>query len=87
MHLAIHRLWPEALEKIFVAIGRVKATHTHVAASQITVTKQLCLLLWCELFKSGIEVSAGSQLVRRLLCPVGFSRPRRTIEDDLSLAL
>src|SRR6266566_6490007 len=70
-----------------VANTRVKAAHAHVAASQVAIAEQLCLLFRSKLFKSSAEARACCQLTRRKLRPICFSRPRWAVENDLPLAL
>src|SRR5712692_6682245 len=87
MHLAIDRLWSEALKEVFVAISRVKTAHAHVALNMVAIAKQERLLFSGELVKRDAKVRTCCQFVSGVFCPVCLARSRRTVENDLPLAL
>src|SRR5260221_8928910 len=86
MHLTIDKLWSKTLEKIFISICWMKATHSDGTVSIATTSKNNGLLFICKLLECRAKSCAGSQFVRGVFRPVRLTRSGRAIQDNLSLA-
>src|SRR6266700_1525537 len=87
MHLAIDRLWSEALKEILIAIGRVEGADTYFSSGCAIITQKRSTLFRSKLIECRAKACACRQLVSRVFRPIGFTCSRRTVENDLPFAL
>jgi hypothetical protein len=74
-------------DKVFIAIGGMKAAHPHQPSLGITIAKNQTSFLFCKLIKAFLEGLTGGEFPRSPFSPVSLAGARRSIQNHLAFAL